>query len=759
MKILRVLLLLLFIIFGNFQAESKHIIGGEITYVCNGSGEYDFTMRIYRDCAGGGACFDSDFTCPFDFIIATVTIFAGETAIGRIELDQPVITEIDPVLSNPCLIAPPNVCVEEGIYRFSAILPSSSAPITISYQRCCRNNFILNIVRPDIAGSTYTNTIPAIARDSCNSSPVFNDFPPIVICRGEDVNFDHSASDVDGDSLVYGFCSPYYGGGYVPGGPNPPASAPNGLAPDPETPPPYENVRFAQGFSIERPLNKIDNRDFPSVTINPETGLISGFPGNTGQYVVGVCVRAYKDGILMNEVRRDFQFNVADCDNNLKVDVEETELREKDGQPLFYIRICGDDQIVNESTNFSYIEDVYWEFDIPGGKTTSTRFNPDDLNFPGEGPYDGKLVLNPDFPQCTATGLVQVEIYPEIVADYEFDFDTCQAGPVEFTNLSYSEAGPDALVELRWRIDTVEIFQKDLSYQFPEAGRYDVTLTARDINECVENITKEIPFLPLPPILAIGPLPEQSCVPTTITFENLSNPINSEYDIVWDLGDGNSTTGLSPTHTYDQVGTFPISLNVTSPFGCTIDTSFGNIITTVASPVADFTMGSSEISRLDPVAEFFNQSTGAIRHDWLFDDFGRSREVNPTYVFAGSSGEKIVRLIVTGENGCRDTTYSSLIITPDIRYQLPNAFTPNGDGVNDEFFGVGNADEAVSFYLSIWNRYGELIFETNDADQAWNGRKNNVGEEAPNGVYVVTVTYENFNGEITNLKGMVTVIR
>jgi len=741
--------------------EAKHIIGGEITYVCRGDGNYDFTMHIYRDCTDPtGAQFDSDRSRP-NTPLAHLTIFAGTTVVGVINLNPPTITEIDPVLSNPCLIVPPNVCVEEGVYEFSLQLPLDNQTYTIAYQRCCRNNFITNIRNPESIGGTYLAQLNPTSRDSCNSSPVFNDFPPVVICRGEDVNFDHSATDPDGDSLVYSFCTPFVGGGVGgtrTGDPIGAAERPDGVLPNPETPPPYDPVTFVGGFSTQRPLNARDDRNFPSVTIDEKTGLISGFPGNIGQYVVGVCVQAFRGGVLVNEVRRDFQFNVADCENNLKVDVKETELREKNGEPLFFIRICGDDVIINESTNQSYIEDVYWEFDIPGGITSSTKFDPDDLNFPGEGPYDGKLVINPDFPQCTATGLVQVEIYPEIVSEFEFDFDTCQAGPVEFTNLSVSGAGPNAIIETRWEIDTLEFFDKDISYRFPDAGRYDVTLSVRDVNECVEEFTQEIPYLPIPPFLAIAPPPEEACLPLIMTFENLSNPINSEYDIIWDFGDGTTGTGLNPTHVYDQVGTFPISLDVTSPFGCRIDTFFGEIITTVPSPVADFTMSSDEISRLDPIAEFFDASLGAIRWDWLFNNFGRSREQNPTYVFT-ESGEKEIRLIVTGDNGCQDTVYSSLVVTPDIRYVLPNAFTPNGDGINDEFFGVGNADEAVSFYMSIWNRYGELIFETTDPNEHWNGRKNNVGKDAPNGVYVIVVNYQNFNGEVTNLKGLVTVVR
>ena len=758
MTILRKILPFLILLGCCTQLEARHIIGGEITYVCRG-GAYDFTMRIYRDCAGNGACFDAQLNCE-SASEAHVTFFDGTTVIGVAYLNPPTVRRIQPNLSNPCLIAPPNVCVEEGVYTFSADLPNTNNSLTLAYQRCCRNVTINNIIAPRDVGATYLAELFPVTQDSCNSSPTFNDFPPIVICQGEDVNFDHSATDPEGDSLVYSFCTPFNGGGNnFMGGPAV-TEAPNGVTPNPETPPPYDPVRFVAGYTVESPLNIFSDRDQADITIDEETGLISGFPGSTGQYVVGVCVRAYENGVLMNEVRRDFQFNVAACRNGLVSDVQETELRDKNGDPLYYIRICGEGDIINESTERRFIEDQFWSFDLPGGqKTTSSKWDPDDLVFPGAGLYDGLLVLNPGFENCTDTALVQVEVFPEVVADFEFEYDTCQAGPVNFTNLSYSDAGPNALKELEWQLDTFGTSARtNVFLQFDEPGRYDVTLTAKDTNECTESITKEVPYFPIPRILVIAPSAKIGCIPASITFQNLSNPINEDYDIIWNFGDGIMGEGVSPTHVYEEVGTFSLTLSVTSPFGCQIDTAFGDLITTLPSPIADFSADASEVSRLNPIVTFMDESVDAIRWNWLFDGFGLSFEENPVYTFR-ESGRKQVRLIVTADNGCTDTTYSEILVVPDIAYKLPNAFTPNGDGNNDTFFGVGNAEEAEVFQLTIWNRWGELIFETNDADEGWNGQKFNTGKIVPNGVYVVTVSYVNYEDVVTNLQGFVTVLR
>ncbi len=148
-------------------------------------------------------------------------------------------SELDPYLDSLCVVIPPNVCVEEAIYTDTLSLPRISGGYQMSYTRCCRNNTILNIVGPDTTGITIHSVIPEMALDSVvldtlftevidtvaldtqlvaiptmdsifelNSNPRFNNFPPILICAGEPLVFDHSVSDPDGDSIAYSLCSP-----------------------------------------------------------------------------------------------------------------------------------------------------------------------------------------------------------------------------------------------------------------------------------------------------------------------------------------------------------------------------------------------------------------------------------------------------------------------------------------------------------------------------------------------------------------------
>ncbi|MDH3651386.1 MAG: hypothetical protein OEQ53_17000, partial [Saprospiraceae bacterium] len=187
-----------------------HIIGGEITYECLGNGRYRFVMKIYRDCR------PQQQAAPLDDQAAIAIYRGSSNLIASLNIALESSSFVDPP-DLPCLIPPDNLCVEEGIYQWE--FEFSDWPTTqsflIVYQRCCRNNTIANIATPQQVGATYAIEITPEAQAVCNNSPVFNEFPPTVVCVGNIINFDHSARDAEGDSLVYEFCSPLKGGGQL----------------------------------------------------------------------------------------------------------------------------------------------------------------------------------------------------------------------------------------------------------------------------------------------------------------------------------------------------------------------------------------------------------------------------------------------------------------------------------------------------------------------------------------------------------------
>ena len=115
--------------------------------------------------------------------------------------------------------------------------------------------------------------------------------------------------------------------------------------------------------------------------------------------------------------------------------------------------------------------------------------------------------------------------------------------------------------------------------------------------------------------------------------------------------------------------------------------------------------------------------------------------------------------LATHPQGCKDSLTKYLDFRPIVLWHMPNAFTPNGDGQNDGFLGKGFLEGAQGFQMTIWNRWGELVFETNNPDEAWNGRQKNTGQMSPEGVYVYLVSFTGPRGQKHEYKGYATLLR
>ena len=290
---------------------ARHIVGGEMSYTCLGNGDYDIQLLVYRDCLGGGGDFDQEasiaiYQCGNNIDCNQLqqgsqslnfTVPLGEVTIAN----QPNAT---------CLL--PQVCIEQGVYNFRLsdfqfFLPQVNNSYHIVYQRCCRNETITNIISPNETGSTYTVEITPEAQLSCNTSPQFNEFPPAVICTNDSFQFEHSATDSEGDSLVYAFVAPLLGGG-LDGLNGDERIACSGITPTPACPPPYNRVSFIGGaFNGAQPFGS-------NLQIDPSTGVISGTPTLQGHYVANVAVSEYRNGQLLSTTQREFQITIADCE-------------------------------------------------------------------------------------------------------------------------------------------------------------------------------------------------------------------------------------------------------------------------------------------------------------------------------------------------------------------------------------------------------------------------------------------------------------
>ena len=733
---------------------ARHIIGGVLTYECLGDGDYEFTMKMYRDCLCQ-RCADFDPLAPI-----AIYRCGGVTPCSTLDQTDPIfefavgppVIDVVPNPEYPCLI-PPNVCVQEGVYKwklsdFGISLPIANESYHIVYQRCCRNETIDNLIRPDDQGATFAVEITPFGQRECNNSAVFNAFPPTIVCAGQPIDFDHSATDPDGDLVVYEFCNPTQGGGNILNGPA--YNSCNGAQPDPPCPPPYSGVNFRiPDFTTTAPMG-----GDPVVSIDPNTGMITGVPLLQGQFVVGVCATEYRNGIPISRITRDFQFNVGNCDPTVIGSMEADEVI---GQDTFIIRLCGEKETTIQNTSFQqrFIENYLWEIDLKDSIETYDAWSPF-VSFPDTGVYNGSLYLNPG-EDCGDTARVFISVFPAVTADFDFDYDTCVAGPVDFTNLTTAPGGE--IIDWKWNFGDNEISrEKDPSHVYKIPGQLPVTLQAEDENGCVGISTQVITYFPVPDLIVIAPSAEDGCQPLEVFFDNLSFPIDESYNIEWDFGDGGFGDAISPTYIYEDVGTFTVHVDIISPLGCQTDTTFNSLINVDGSPIAVFDYNPKEVTTFNKVVDFTNLSERAESVTWDFNNTFRTIQPNPTFTFR-DTGLHVITLIAVHESGCRDTVSARIDVEPRVTYYLPNAFTPNNDSNNDTFKGVGFFTGMTDFTMQIWNRWGEKIFETNDPDEGWNGLKNNVGEPSPNGVYVVTVKYVDPRGVPYELEGIATVVR
>ncbi len=734
--------------------EARHIIGGDITYeflseTSPGMKRWRFTMHIYRDCYGNGAEFD----VPAEFAIYQGS-YTVNTLHSTYSINNYDYTKLIPDTPQ-CVTNIPLVCVEEAVYSFEATLPVlTNASYFIVYQRCCRNNTITNIISSGDVGATYFIELNPAAMAVSNNSPTFVNFPPIIICNNLPLEFNHSAMDADGDILVYSFCKAWDGGGNIITQPD--LFSCIGAKPTPPCPPPFVGVPYAAPtYSFLSPVG-----GDPQVTINPVSGIITGTPEIIGQFVVAVCVQEYRNGQLLSKVQREFQFNVADCtpdiDAKLKADSLTINIEH------YTIKSCGDKTIFfeNKTTEAANVEDVEWRFDF-NGTTVSDKVNEwfTAFTFPDTGLYHGMLLINQNSGGCSDTAFIHVRIYPEVHASFAHDYDTCVAGPVIFTDHSTGEGGVN---QWKWNfgIPGAASSQQNPSYQYLIPGNHPVRLLASDMNQCSDDTTVIIQWFPVPPVIIIQPSSFLGCVPAEIFFDNLSTPIDNTYSIRWYFGDGDSTENvISPTHLYDVEGVFDVRVEITSPLGCYVDADFFNLIRVEPKPTAAFTCDpDSDLSNFNNTVHFIDQSIGAEHWNWQLGPNYTTIEQSPTHTFL-DTGSVTVRLIVTHPAGCKDSITKELDIRPVVTWHMPNAFSPNDDGTNDDFFGKGFLNGATNFKMTIWNRWGELVFETTNPNDRWNGEKRNAGGMSPEGVYVYIVTFTGPRGEANEYKGFATVVR
>lgn len=736
--------------------KAAHIIGGEMYYEClgyanNGSDttmrSYKIVIKLYRDCyAQNAALFDN----PIGFTIYKKNASSGAYDIVKgprssNEFNVSLFSEpdtIDPPVY-PCLILPPNICVESGTYETIVDLPIINQEYIIVWQRCCRNNTITNILTPEATGATFTISIHPESQKTCNSSPKFQNFPPTVVCVNNFLKFDHSAIDKEGDLLIYEFCEPLAGGGRNGNGCN-------SVIPTPDCPPPFTPVSFkAPNYTYAYPLG-----GNPRVTIDNITGVISGEPTEIGQFVVGVCVSEYRSGVLLSKLRRDFQFNVASCEGTVVGGIQNGNLVAK---KEFDVLLCGSNQLqmVNNSYKQSFITSLIWTYENGGGIDTSYDWAPL-INFKEGGFHNGRMILNPGS-NCSDTIQFKVNVVPDLSSNFKVQFDTCNAGPVSFK--SFAGSTYSKIIDHNWALgDGYTSFIPDPVINYYRPGWYNINYTVSDNFGCKSSTTTAVQWYPAPNVVIFEPTVREGCVPLTVNFKNISFPTDNTYKFIWKFSDSTISTGFNVMHTFNDTGRFHLKMEVTSPHGCYKEGLFNDIVTVYNPPKAEWMISKFLINLKDPEITLSDLSKNTIGRTWILNDNEHYFDQSLNFKFV-DTGSYPIKLIVNDRFLCTDTLEQFVTVYKDFSLFMPNAFSPNGDGKNEFFGPKGQIHSLESFALIVYDRWGSTLFKTNNAEIQWNGRFDNTGKEVPPGVYLYTLKYKVRGKEAVEEKRMVTLLK
>jgi gliding motility-associated-like protein len=297
----------------------------------------------------------------------------------------------------------------------------------------------------------------------------------------------------------------------------------------------------------------------------------------------------------------------------------------------------------------------------------------------------------------------------------------------------------------------------------PSLGTTVYTVTGTSLAGCTNTDQISVTATPIP-TAGFTPDVTMGCVPLTVTFTNTSS---GSANCTWNFGDGTVLNGCANvTNTFTEEGCYDVTLTITSAGGCQTTISVPSLICVEEAPIAYFIPSTNTVTEFENQVYFDNESTGAISYAWNFGDNSvTSNADNPTHEYPPAlQGEGwTIQLIATSQMGCMDTAYASIYFQEELIFYVPNTFTPDDDDYNQTFQPVFTSGfDPYDFSMWIYNRWGEIVFETHDATKGWDGSYGNNHEVnlVQDGTYTWKIEFKiSKNDEHKWYAGHVNIIR
>ncbi|MES2397091.1 MAG: PKD domain-containing protein [Bacteroidota bacterium] len=404
-------------------------------------------------------------------------------------------------------------------------------------------------------------------------------------------------------------------------------------------------------------------------------------------------------------------------------------------------------------------------WDFGDGTPVSTAQDPSHI-YASPGTYPVTLIVTSNN-SCKDTIVKSVVVHPLPTALFS-SLNVCDGTTVQFSNSSTIPANPTNDVIQSWTWDFADgspfSISQNTSHLYSAAGSYAVQLLVVSNFGCPDSITKTTIVNPNPTVL-FSASDTIGCEPLCVDFQNLSTILTgTNASRLWNLGDGSLTSNTQDAnHCYINNSvysplTFDITLTVTSDSGCVTTVTKSNYITVNPNPNAVFTVDPTTTTIIDPIISIKDLSIGTDNWNWDFGDgstpLTTSLPVPHTY---SDTGTYLITLITSTQYGCADTSYKTIIIDPEFVFYIPNSFSPDGDGMNDTFMGKGLFIK--EFKMTIFDRWGNSIFISDDISKSWNGKANRGPDTALQDVYIYVIEIKDFKNKNHSYKGIVTLVK
>jgi gliding motility-associated-like protein len=379
----------------------------------------------------------------------------------------------------------------------------------------------------------------------------------------------------------------------------------------------------------------------------------------------------------------------------------------------------------------------------------STGGNTNTINNVAAGNY---ICIVTDSVGCTDTLSVSITQPPALAAAITGPAAGCAGTQVQFIA---NASGGSGTSTFQWLPGS----QTGSTITISPAQTTTYILIATDSNGCTDTAQSVFTVWPLP-TASFSTSQIVVCAGSTVTFTSTStiNPPDAITQWNWDFGNGNTTSGANVNPIFNTPGPVDVTLTVTSANGCSNSISQNAVITVNSWPEANFGYQITNAPGFNGQILFSDSSTGAFTWFWQFGDPDNSTSAlqNPDFTYPASDCYSIT-LTVTDAAGCTDTTSEILCFNLETTLYVPNTFTPGGDSRNDIFIPVGENVSENNYLFRVYNRWGELLFETTSPTVGWDGTYK--GGKVQLDTYVWTLEYYEANNRFRQQIGHVNVIR